>query len=279
MKPKLQAALERYAPDVAKRAEANPVIRANALMPSARFGLREEMKQAYGFDWREHVRGVTATFDAAGNLAFGDKRQDRAGQDRCGRLQPASRAGYTLDPAKVSAERKMPNIVVVAANAKGEIVRYYEAGETAPYFGSAPARDPATGLYDRSARRPHDRLDRQDHLRHRHSQLRPRRRRNSLYFDTQGARARPRNLRQRQRPASAAAPSSASPARSMTPLLNRTALAGQPRVKAMIDGFGFNMPRPGAAGEGTPPSTAAVLGQISGSPRRVHHMSAVVLPP
>ncbi|WP_291152653.1 transglycosylase domain-containing protein [Hyphomicrobium sp.] len=40
VKPKLQAALDAYAPDQAKRAVANPVVRANALMPSARFGLR-----------------------------------------------------------------------------------------------------------------------------------------------------------------------------------------------------------------------------------------------
>jgi hypothetical protein len=48
-------------------------------------------------------------------------------------------------------------------------------------------------------------------------------------------------------------------------------------VKAIIDGFGFTMPPRSAAGEDTPPSTAAVLGQIAGSPRRVHHMSATVL--
>ena len=45
-------------------AQANPVIRANALMPAARYGMREEMKQRYGFGWREHVRGITTTFDA-----------------------------------------------------------------------------------------------------------------------------------------------------------------------------------------------------------------------
>ena len=52
MKPKLQQGLEAYAPALAQRALANPSIRANALMPAARYGLREEMKQAYGFGWR-----------------------------------------------------------------------------------------------------------------------------------------------------------------------------------------------------------------------------------
>jgi penicillin-binding protein 1A len=67
VKPKLQAALEEHAPALAQRALANPMIRANALMPAARFGLREEMKQAYGFGWREHVRGVTTTLDVVEN--------------------------------------------------------------------------------------------------------------------------------------------------------------------------------------------------------------------
>ncbi len=61
------------------------------------------------------------------------------------------------------------------------------------------------------------------------------------------------------------------------PLLNRTALAGQDRIARLIDGFGFTMPPVGPTGEGTPPSTAVVLGQIAGSPRRIHHMAGVVL--
>ena len=147
VRPRLQAALERYAPAVAHRAEANPEVRANALMPSARFGLREEMKHAYGFGWREHVRAVTTTLEAAENLAFGERiktelaRVDAALRDR---ITP----GYTLDPAKVGPIAKTPNVIVVAANAKGEIVRYYEAGETASYFGSLVARNAATGFYE-----------------------------------------------------------------------------------------------------------------------------------
>jgi hypothetical protein len=37
------------------------------------------------------------------------------------------------------------------------------------------------------------------------------------------------------------------------------------------------MPPAGPNGEGTPPSTAVVMGQISGAPRRVHWMSSVIL--
>ena len=62
-----------------------------------------------------------------------------------------------------------------------------------------------------------------------------------------------------------------------SPLFNRTANVGQAHVRAIIEKLGFTMPPVNANGEGTPPSTAAVLGQISGSPRRVHQMSGVVL--
>ena len=87
------------------------------------------MKQAYGFGWREHVRGVTTTFDAVENLAFGETDQGRAAEldaQYAGKID----AGYTLDPAKIvrRSDRKMPDVIVVAANAKGEIVRYFEAG-------------------------------------------------------------------------------------------------------------------------------------------------------
>ena len=59
-----------------------PTIRANALMPAARFGVREEMKQAYGFGWREYVRGVTTTLDVVENLGFHERIKARARQAR-----------------------------------------------------------------------------------------------------------------------------------------------------------------------------------------------------
>ena len=169
IKPKLQQALDRYEPALAQRAQANPVIRANALMQGARYGVREEMKQVYGFGWRDHVRGVTTTFEAGENLAFGRKEEARLAEldtQFAGKID----AGYTLDPAKVSHERKSPNVIVVAANAEGEIVRYYEQGETASYFGSPFARDPATGFYELEPRKPHGCLHRQDPSGHRHRQ-------------------------------------------------------------------------------------------------------------
>ncbi|MET0638878.1 MAG: transglycosylase domain-containing protein, partial [Hyphomicrobium sp.] len=147
VKPKLEAALERYAPTEVKRAEANPMIRANLLLPAARFGIREEMKQSYGFAWRDYVRGVTTTFDIGDNLAFRDKIDGAlAALDAkwTSRIDPL----FTLDPKKVTADKSLPNVIVVAADANGNIVRYYEAGETAAYFGSLPARRPDNGIYD-----------------------------------------------------------------------------------------------------------------------------------
>ncbi|MCV0368234.1 MULTISPECIES: transglycosylase domain-containing protein [Filomicrobium] len=275
VKPKLEAALELNAPDRAARARANPVIRANTLMPSARFGIREEMKQIYGFDWRNHVRGVTTTFDAAENLAFHGKIEQtlmRLNHKWGNRLNP----GYTLDPQKTGPDLKIPDVTVVAADAAGNIVRYYESGETAAYFGSPFARDTENGSYVASregrmlastgkvlaaiaiANEGKDGAD-------------------SLYLDT-NAPARGLetcshhgNLR-RGRQARVVFACSLN-----EPLMIRTAQIGQARVKKLIDAFGFNMPPTDVSGAGTPPSTAVVLGQIAGSPRRVHQMSGVVL--
>lgn len=275
VKPRIQQALDTYAPNLAKRAHANPIIRANALMPSARFGLREEMKQTYGFGWRDYVRGVTTTFDAVDNLAFGERIKTELAKingANAARLDP----GWTLDPAKVGPGIRSPNVVVVAANGKGEIVRYFEAGETAPYFGSLTARDGRTGLYEREresraiastgkmvaaiaiANQQRDTAD-------------------TLYLDTD---APAKGLETCDKGGGQTHGRKAVVAFACSlnnPVGHRAALAGQANVRHIIDALGFNMPPRNAEGEGTPPSTAAVLGLISGSPRRVHQMAGVVL--
>ncbi len=274
VRPKLQEALEKYAPDQAKRAQANPVVRANVLMPSARFGVREEMKQLYGFGWRDYVRGVTTTFDVGENLAFRGKIEgEMIALDTkwAAKIDPA----YTLDPNKVAAGKQLPNVIVVAADTAGRIVRYYETGETAAYFGSWPARNPTTGLYEPAAESrmiastgkmlaaiaiANEGRDTSE----------------SMYLDTQAPAqgldtCEKGGAERHGRRAIVAFACSLN-----GPLLLRTAQLGQERVKKLIDGFGFTMP-PEASTGGTPPSTAVVLGQIAGSPRRVHHMSSVVL--
>lgn len=276
VQPGLDKSLEQLlAPDVAARARANPVIRANILMPAARYGLREEMKQTYGFDWRNHVRGLTTNLDAGDNLAFTRRMRDalvKLNANLTGRLDPR----YTLDPARVDAQVEMPHVAVVAADADGRIVRYFENTATAAYFGSPVARDPASGFYER-AREPrmiasvgkmiaaigiaNEGKDTPD----------------SLYVDTNAPAKGLETCRhggnlRRGRTAEVAFACSLN-----EPLLLRTARLGQSRVQDLIDRFGFNMPPKNADGEATPASTAAVLGLISGSPRRVHQMSSVIL--
>jgi penicillin-binding protein 1A len=274
IKPKLQEALDKYVPGLALPAQANPVIRANALMPAARYGIREEMKQRYGFGWREHVRGITTTFDAVTNLAFGEKVQERLAEIDA-KYADKIDVGFTLDPAKFSDERRSPGVIVAAADANGEIVRYYEQGETASYFGSPFARETATGYYDagRESRMVASTgkiiaaIAIANTLRDTPQ---------SLYLDAQapaqGLETCAKGVERHGRRALVAFACSLN-----DPLMNRTAQVGQARVKKLIDDLGFNMPPANADGSGTPPSTAVVLGQVAASPRRVHHLTGIVL--
>ncbi|CEJ83843.1 Glycosyl transferase family 51 [Hyphomicrobium sp. GJ21] len=273
VKPKLEAALERFVPDQVKRAEANPMIRANLLLPAARFGIREEMKQSYGFGWRDYVRGVTTTFDIGENLAFREKLDAKL---TALNTEWASRinAAFTLDPKKVAADKTLPNVIVVAADAEGRIVRYYETGETAAYFGSLPARRSSDGVYD-PASESRQVASTGKMLLAIALANQGRDTGESPYSDpaapAQGLDTCARGTSQQNRKAIVAFACSLN-----APLINRGAALGQAPIRRLIDGFGFTMP-PAAATGGTPPSTAVVLGQIAGAPRRVHFMSSVVL--
>lgn len=273
VKPKLEAALERFVPDQVKRAEANPMIRANLLLPAARFGIREEMKQSYGFGWRDYVRGVTTTFDIGENLAFREKLDAKL---TALNTEWASRinAAFTLDPKKVTADKTLPNVIVVAADAEGRIVRYYETGETAAYFGSLPARRSSDGVYD-PASESRQVASTGKMLLAIALANQGRDTGESSYSDpaapAQGLDTCARGTSQQNRKAIVAFACSLN-----APLINRGAALGQAPIRRLIDGFGFTMP-PAAATGGTPPSTAVVLGQIAGAPRRVHFMSSVVL--
>ncbi len=277
VKPRLQQALDTHAPSLARRAQANPIIRANALLPSVRLGLREEMKQIWGFGWRSHVRGITSTIDAGENLALRAKlKSTLTGIDAKwgARLNP----GYTLDPVKVAsgAGLKSPQVVVAAANLDGEIIRYFETSDTAPYFGSIWARDKESGFYvaSRESRRiastgkiiaaigiANELRDGTD----------------AAYLDGEapaGALAetcvRGRNSGQRRALVAFACSLN-------RPVEWRLAQTGQGKVRTIIDKLGFGMPPAPDTGSETPPSTAAVRGLVSGSPQRVHFMSSVVL--
>jgi penicillin-binding protein 1A len=277
VKPRLQAALDQYAPNLARRAQANPIIRANALMPAARLGLREEMKQIWGYDWRSHVRGLTATIDPADNLALGARLKGSLtaiDQRWSGRLNP----GFTLDPAKATAGSglEMPQVVVAAANLDGEIVRYFETSEMVSYFGSAGARAEASGRYDadRESRRIastgkiiaaigianelRDSLD-------------------SAWHDSDAPAASLVETCARGGGAGNRRAVVAFACSLNRPVEWRLAQTGQVRVRTIIDRLGLKMPPAPVAGSETPPSTAAVRGLLAGSPQRVHQMSSIVL--
>lgn len=274
VRPHLSSALDRFAPGQARRAEANPVVRANVLLPQARFGIREEMKEIYGFGWRNYIRGASTTLDVRKNLGFNQRIRKRLTElDKAN--QSKLTAGFTLDPARRGPDFKTPDIVVVAANRRGEIIRYYDSGETAAYFGSPAARDVKTGYY-LDTKEPRMIASTGKIISAIAIANSGRDTTNSLYLDTTspkyGLETCRRGEERHGRKALVAFACSLN-----APLLARTARAGQRRIAKLIDGLGFNMPRANENGEGTPPSTAAVLGQISGSPRRVHHMAAVVL--
>ena len=139
------------------RAEANPVARANALLPSVKYGVREEVKTRFGYDWRRDAGAVHLTLDAAANLRFREaekavlKQIDKRHRDRIN-------AAYTLDldqaygpPVAGAGQRRTPDIIIAAADANGKLVRYFESNFNAAYFGSAAARGRKTGRYDASA--------------------------------------------------------------------------------------------------------------------------------
>lgn len=274
IKPRLQDALDKYAPSLALPAQANPIVRANALMPAARYGIREEMKQRYGFGWREHVRGITTTIDAVKNLAFGERVRTRLSEIDA-RYGDKIDAAYTLDPAKASDERPSTGVIIAAANASGEIVRYFEQGENAAYFGSPFARETATGYYD-SGRESRMVASTGKIIAAIAIANTLRDTPQSLYLDTQApARGLETCARGGERHGRRALVAFACSLNG--PLMTRTAQVGQARVKRLIDELGFNMPPVNADGSGTPPSTAAVLGQVAAAPRRVHQLAGVVL--
>jgi membrane peptidoglycan carboxypeptidase len=277
VRPRLQQALDTFAPGLARRAQANPIIRANALLPAARLGLREEMKQIWGYGWRAHVRGVTATLDAGENLSL-SARLDTALTGIDQKWAPRLAAGYTLDPAKAAAGGglKAPQVVVAAANLDGEIIRYYETSDTTPYFGSAYARSASTGIYE-PAREPRRIASTGKIIAAIGIANELRDGTDALYADSEAPAASlvetcARGAAQGNRRALVAFACSLN-----RPVEWRLAQAGQVRVRGLIDKLGFVMPPSPASGGETPPSTAAVRGLVGGSPQRVHHMSSVVL--
>jgi hypothetical protein len=217
---------------------------------------------------------VTTTFDASDNLAFARKEEALLAEidvKFSAKIDP----GYTLDPAKITDERKSPGVIVAAANAEGQIVRYFEQGATASYFGSPFARDAATGFYS-AARESRMVASTGKIIAAIAIANSGRDTARTLYLDRQapatGLEACGHGTERRGRTALVSFACSLN-----DPLLLRTARVGQARIAKLIGALGFAMPPPNAAGEETPPSTAVVLGQVAGAPRRMHRLAGVVL--
>ncbi|MEL6287406.1 MAG: transglycosylase domain-containing protein [Pseudomonadota bacterium] len=277
--PQIDAAVQDAAPGFVRQARANPALRANVLIPAARYGAREEMKQDYGFEWRNYVRGVRLTLDAARNRGFRERVKDRLAEVQ--KKHGARIASdYTLDLRNLQAPdapvRRVPDVIVAAADEKGRLVRYFESKDTAAYFGSAYARDPETGQYraERETRAIASigkmigavaiANETADNLA-------------TGYLDT-GAPARglesckrDGTLRRSRRAEVVFACSLSAP------LETRLARVGQRPIRRLIDGFGFNMPPAPDPSLATPPSTAAARGFVTGSPQRVHQMAGAIL--
>jgi penicillin-binding protein 1A len=276
VRPKLQRALDQFVPGSAKAAQANPVLRANVLIPDGRYGLREEMKNEYGYGWREYVRGVTVTLDITRNMFLRERIKTKLGELQA-KFAKLIDGGFTLDPAALAqgSDLDMPNVIVAAANTKGELVRYFELKDIASYFGSPIARSSVNGRYDSTkevraiasigkmiaataiANQGEDTAE-------------------TPYWDTAApgpglALSCIKGEASRHIPARYAFACSLN-----NPIERRMAVLGQDPTRKLIDGFGFNMP-PHGADDATPPTTAAVRGLITGSPQKVHQMAGVVL--
>jgi penicillin-binding protein 1A len=136
----------------AGRVGANPVFRSNALLASVKYGVREELKARFGFGWRSRVSAVHLTLDAADNFQFREREKGALAlldHRFKGNLDP----GYALDLDRAGDDQgqaavKLPDVIIAAADARGHLVRYFESNFNAAYFGSAAARDAATGRYE-----------------------------------------------------------------------------------------------------------------------------------
>ena len=276
VKPALQTTIQQYAPKYLARAQVNPRIRANVLMPSARLGLREEMKQVFGFNWRNAVRGIRTTLAPSENLKLRirlNKELRRLHNKWQGRLLP----GYVLDPKLVEdGGVTMPDVIVVAADGEGRIVRYFENSQFAPYFGSASARNLQTGHYNsRLESRQIASVGKmisaiaianagRDTI-------------NTLYTDSTAPRRGLETCRRNGRLRRGRRALVAFACSLNRPLEWRTAKIPNADLTRIIERFGFNMPPTSDPLFATPPSTAIVRGLISGSPQRVQHMAGVIL--
>ncbi len=279
IQPKLASTIKKHYPHLVKVASANPIARANLLVPATRYAAREEMKQAYGFEWRHYVRGVELSLDVSKNLIFRKKvwkKLEALDNKYQAKLDPA----YSLNIAKLEklegSPKTIPDVIIAAANTKGEIVRYFESNDIAAYYGAPYARSQDNGRYNPDkeiraiasvgkmmaaialANQGRDTL-------------------HSPYLDKEAPETgldtcRRKGTIQKMRRAEVAFACSLN-----KPLEWRMARYGQRGSQKIIDQLGFTMPYAPDERSKTPPSTAMVRGLVTAAPRKVHHLSTIIL--
>lgn len=279
IQPKLETTIKQQFPRLAKQASANPIVRANLLIPAGRYAAREEMKQAFGFDWRQYVRGVELTLDVTKNLPFRQKiwtTLTGLNDKYKTRIDPAFSLDITELQDLVGGEKSMPDVVIAAANAKGEIVRYFESNDISAYYGSPYARSGDNGHYQPEkeiraiastgkmmaaialANQGRDTLQ-------------------SKYLDDQAPANGLETCRRGGENTSYRRAEVAFACSLNRPLEWRMARYGQRGAGKIIDQFGFTMPYAPNKQSKTPPTTAMVRGLVTAAPRKVHQLSTVIL--
>ncbi|MGI9381957.1 MAG: transglycosylase domain-containing protein [Methyloligellaceae bacterium] len=264
----------RHAPTAARPASASPIRRSNALIPATKYGVRDELKNRFGFGWRAQARQVVLTLNAAENLAFRSEiKTELTGLQS--RFRGRIGSAFTLDLEAARGREgtgllKVPDVVVAAADRNGRVVRYFESNFNAAYFGSARARDPATGTYDPSRESrfiasigkiaaaiaiSNDGSDGPD----------------SKYLDTRapgvGLEACKRGRERRLRHANVAFACSLN-----TPIEWRMRRLPARDLRQLADGLSLVRQARGA-----PLAKSLVVGQVAASPRTVHQMAGLVL--
>ncbi len=259
---------------------ANPVIRANVLLPSSRFAAKAEIKDRYGLEWRKAVKGVRLTVDHIDNYVFRQKLLKALGKLNY-KYRKKLDHEYSLDVRAVQKRRvkgkKVPDIIVVAANSRGKIIRFYEASQNAHYYGSSTAFEKNGHYAPNRERRQIASIAKmlaavaianegKDTL-------------NSKYLDTEApsrgletCRRQRENGRRKLRRAETVFACSLS-----NPVANRLVKFGQGPLQHLVESFGFNMPYSRNKQEATPASTAIAHGYITGSPRKVHQLATAIL--
>jgi penicillin-binding protein 1A len=143
-KPQLALGPSREVPSFEGALAANPVRRAINLALQVQYGANAELKDRYGPEWRNSVQEVQLTLDIKENYQF-----ERRIKQELERLQQelSKKLRLPLVRGQEAASSQALDVVVVAADLDGRIVRYFELAERASYFGSAHARDSQSGLY------------------------------------------------------------------------------------------------------------------------------------